>query len=261
MIIHKIFLNKLDIYKLVKENVDENFKNSHMSENFQYVHKWKKKNIVYTPEDLLLPDVIYVKGSYSNKIGKKKCIAICGTLSPSYQGFELAEKISFMISQRGIPIISGGVPGIDTAAHLGSLGYSNGFTISVLPNPVECGLNNDSSYSTFLNSSIIERGCLVSEYCDSGSVSNKLYNERLLDRDRIISGLSDSIIIIECSADSATVDTAKRAYLQGKKVYSVVWDKKVKYRHKAKTSGNNQLLDIGIASPLYSNNLNFLENI
>jgi predicted Rossmann fold nucleotide-binding protein DprA/Smf involved in DNA uptake len=261
----KIFLHDLPVYKTLEKNVykriaKEQAKGDSSKKNI-YIHKWSKKPKKYCIDDLLLPEWIFAKGSLSSQIGKQTCVGVCGTLSPTYFGFVLAEGIANKVSKLGATVISGGVPGIDTAAHIGALGPNDGSSIAVLPNPVKYGTVGNQDMPSFLSKSIIAKGCLISEYNTHVIEGSDFFKERLLKRDRIISGLSDLLIVVESSKDSATVDTAKRAWFQGKTILAIEWENIDSLRHRPKCEGNKQLIDLGIAKPLYNNQLEMLDNI
>ena len=100
------------------------------------------------------------------------------------------------------------------AAHLGALDQA-GQTVGVLAKPVEDGIHPYKPRRSFLENGILANGgALVSECRDTVSDTR----ERLLQRDRIITALSDIFVAVECSETSATVDSTRRAKLQGKMV-------------------------------------------
>ena len=261
----RVFLADLkkhrSLEKIIRNNLRRECARKPKSKNLSFTHKWNRQVTEYNLEDLVLPESVYVIGEYIPRLGKDICVAISGTLSPSYHGFRLAERIACRVASLGFTVVSGGAPGIDTAAHMGALGPEKGSTIAVIPNPVKFGLEKNNYSSRFLTRSILERGCLISENTRYATVAGKTFNERLLERDRIIAGLSDVLIVVESSQNSATVDTAKRAWIQGKIVLAIKWDDRVGLRHEPKMSGNEQLLACNIATPIGRNDLASLDSI
>lgn len=141
-------------------------------------------------------------------------VAIVGTRKPTAYGKEVTHQLTYELAMRGVVIISGLALGTDGLAHRAALD-AGGITIAVLGNGVpdiypatHRGLAHD----------IIEHGgAIMSEY--EPGVSPRQY--RFLERNRIVSGLADAIIITEASRRSGTLSTATRALEQGKTVFVV----------------------------------------
>lgn len=141
-------------------------------------------------------------------------IAIIGTRKPTSYGKEVTYRFAYELAKRGIVIVSGLALGVDAIAHKAALD-SNGTTIAVLGN----GLPSiQPSSNRQLGESIIEKGgAILSEY-DSGTPARSYH---FLERNRIVSGLSDGVLITEAAARSGTLNTAARALEQGKNVYVI----------------------------------------
>ena len=157
------------------------------------------------------PAVIYVCGDLHPQ--DNNSIAIVGTRSATEYGIEMATLLSSELASYGITIISGLAIGIDTAAHRAAL-KNDGRTIAVLAG----GL--DSVYpqrNRGLARQIIESGCLISEY--QLGVSSK--RDHFPRRNRIISGLSRGVIVVEAAKKSGAVWTVKWALEQNREVFSV----------------------------------------
>ena len=140
-------------------------------------------------------------------------VAVVGTRRSSPYGKEMSDKISRQLSLKGITIISGGARGIDTYAHKAALMVS-GRTIAVLG----CGL--DVAYppeNKQLFSEIAQKGALISEY-PFGVNPNRLNFPM---RNRIVSGLSLGVLVIEAPEKSGALITARYALEHGKEVFSV----------------------------------------
>jgi hypothetical protein len=237
-------------------------------------HKFEKKGVPYDYRHVEPPGMLYASCRAQNKehalraLNADLCVSFGGTVSPTASGARLTQLLAKIVAELKGTVISGGVVGVDTYAHMGALD-GQGKTIAVLANPVDAGLHWHEPLSnypvrSFLQSCIIDAGALISEYGDVDSTETSL--ERLLQRDRIITGCSDLFVAIECSEESATVDTAKRAFIQGQmlgrdypRVIAIKWSNvKEKWRdHVPKQSGNEELLrerrlDGSLAKPIPS---------
>ena len=133
---------------------------------------------------------------------------------PTAYGKNIANNMAYNLSVNNINIISGLARGIDTCSHIGCL-KANGTTIAV----VGCGLDRvypEENKSLFENI-IKSGGAIVSEYV----IGTKPLAKNFPRRNRIISGLSNGVIVIEAKEKSGTLITADFALEQGKDVYAV----------------------------------------
>jgi hypothetical protein len=210
---------------------------------FEGRHKFNGSSFRYTREHLILPETLYFIGGSPEVLNLPLVVSFCGSETPTILGFQLTELLAQFVSGVGL-VISGGVHGIDMAAHLGALDGGRP-TVAVVANSVGAGIHPYVPRRSFLQNGIISSGGgILSEYCDD--LDDR--RERLLARDRIISGLSDVLVVIEASENSASVDTAKRAFLQGKVVVAIDWSRFPSVETKRpKMSGLKQLFDLGIA--------------
>lgn len=157
------------------------------------------------------PPVLYVRGK--DLAPKDKAIAIVGTRRASHYGKETARKLAFELSSLGFNIVSGMALGIDTLAHRGAL-EAKGKTVAVFG----CGLDVIyPSSNRSLAKEIESTGSLVSEF-PLGTGTEKGNFPR---RNRIISGLSLGVIVVEGHYDSGAMITAKQALDQGREVFAV----------------------------------------
>lgn len=154
---------------------------------------------------------LYIRG---NKPKQSVAIAIVGTRKASAYGKKAAYEFSYSLSKIGFSIVSGLAMGIDTSAHQGALD-AGGQTIAVLAN----GLDKIYPASNeHLAEKIMESGgCLISEY----PPKTPSYPNQFLMRNRIISGLSAAVIIIEAPFKSGAMATAKFAADQKKPIFVV----------------------------------------
>lgn len=157
------------------------------------------------------PFGIYVRGILNID---KPLFAIVGTRKPTIEGRELARKFSSELAKAGLQIASGLALGIDASAHRGCLD-AGGQTIAVLANGVE------KIYPRFnekLGKEIIEKGgAIISEY----PVNSPTLPYRFLERNRIISGLSRGILVIEAPKNSGSLVTAHFGLEQNRDVFVV----------------------------------------
>lgn len=156
------------------------------------------------------PKQLYVIGN--EKLLNKKSIAIVGSRNCTAYGAKYGAKFAEEISKKNICIVSGMALGIDTASHIGAL-KEKGNTIAVLG----CGFNYIyPEENVYLFNKIIENnGCVISEY----PPNTKANLSKFPYRNRIISALSEGVLVVEAKHRSGSTVTAKYAKEQGKKVF------------------------------------------
>ena len=208
----------------IKEIYAEELINSLYRTNLdKYLEYMSKNNIEiidiynkYYPDKLKLiydpPVVLYVKGNKT--ILNNKSIAIVGCRLPTNYGKNIANNMSYNLSISNINIISGLARGIDTCSHIGCL-KAKGTTIAV----VGCGLDRvyPGENKELFDDIIKSGGAIISEYI----IGTKPLAKNFPKRNRIISGLSNGVLIIEAKEKSGTLITADFALEQGKEVYVV----------------------------------------
>lgn len=140
-------------------------------------------------------------------------VAIVGTRKASEAGIKTAELFAKELSSLGIVIVSGLAMGIDTAAHRGALA-GGGRTVAVLGN----GLYKIyPAQNENLAKKVVVSGSIISEYkSDMPS-----YKHNFIQRNRLISGFSLAVIIIEAPLKSGALSTASFAAIQGREVFVV----------------------------------------
>jgi DNA processing protein len=157
------------------------------------------------------PEELYVKGDSSSL--SEKCLAIVGTRTATEYGKAIARKYAKELSQYGFTIVSGLAEGIDTESHKGAL-EAGGKTIAVFG----CGIDQIFPASNIKLAGDIEKsGALISEY-KPGTPAAKWTFPR---RNRIISGMSLGVIMVEGHYDSGAMITAKLALDEGREVFAV----------------------------------------
>ena len=157
------------------------------------------------------PMLLYVKGQ--DVPLSQTFIGVVGSRQPSHYGLNAAEKIGVGLAKRGVGVVSGLARGIDSAAHRGCL-KGNGFTIAVL------GTGIDRVYPSSnrgLFEQVTQSGVVVSEFPTSSPPEPRNFPIR----NRIISGLSRGIAVVEATKNSGSLITASLALDQGREVFAV----------------------------------------
>lgn len=216
-------LEKLDLKESEINNILENEEKRNLE---KYVNYMVKHNILLVscfsekyPDSLKFidnrPVFLYIRGNIENLY--EDCIAIVGSRNASIYGRNVARKIARELADRNINIVSGLAAGIDKFAHLGALESKTGKTIAVLGTGI-----SDNEIYPFENKKVFEnilenKGTIISEL-KLGTKPLK-YNFPL--RNRIISGLSTKLIVVEAAKNSGSLITADFALEQGKDIYAV----------------------------------------
>lgn len=156
------------------------------------------------------PQILYVKGNAAAL--KREAIAIVGTRKASHYGKLVAEGLARDLAGRGLLVVSGLARGIDSAAHKGAL--SSGSTVAVL------GCGPDVVYPSEnrkLLEEVANQGAVISEY-PPGTPPNAW---NFPARNRIISGLSLGVVVVEAEEKSGSLITVDCALDQGREVFAV----------------------------------------
>jgi DNA processing protein len=162
---------------------------------------------IYNP-----PPVLYYKGQLPS-IDEEAALGVIGTRSPTAYGQNAALKLCYKLASSGMLIVSGMAKGIDTAAHLGALRAGKP-TVAVLG----CGVDvvypaeNRNVYED-----IAAAGLLLSEY----PPGTRAEGQHFPARNRIISGLSLGVLVVEAPPGSGAMITANHALEQGRDVFAV----------------------------------------
>ncbi|MGN0485115.1 MAG: DNA-processing protein DprA [Lachnospiraceae bacterium] len=157
------------------------------------------------------PYQLYIRGN----LPREDCLtaAIVGARMCTEYGRSMAKEISHALAKEGVSIISGLAFGIDTCGHVGAL-EAQGETYGVLG----CGV--DICYparNKEIYQKIWKTGGIISEYSPATEPTSRLFPER----NRIISGLSDIVIVVEAREKSGSLITSDFALEQGKEIYAV----------------------------------------
>lgn len=157
------------------------------------------------------PLALYVRGTLES--GDKQAVAVVGTRRPTHYGRATAENLAYHLGKVGFTVVSGLAVGIDTAVHRGAL-KARARTLAVLGSALDCvypASNRD----------------LAREVADSGAVLSEFPLGRQPDkttfpmRNRIVSGLSMGVVVVEAGPVSGALITANQALDQGRTVFAV----------------------------------------
>ena len=176
------------------------------------------------------PLLLYLHGR--RELLSAPMIAVVGSRNASTQGKANAEGFAQALSQAGLCVVSGLALGIDTAAHEGAL-RGEGATIAVV------GTGLDRVYparNRALAHRIAEQGCIVSEY----ALGTPPLAGNFPRRNRIISGLSAGVLVVEAAAQSGSLITAQLAAEHGREVFALPGS-----IHSALAKGCHQLIREG----------------
>ena len=207
---------------LTKENLDKMKERADINRINNYYNNMLDSDIVLLtkfdkdyPEKLRdLPDApffLFCRGDLS--LLNEKALAIVGTRKPTNYGRVVTNRIVGDVAREGVVIVSGLAYGVDSIAHRKCLEVG-GKTIAVLG----AGLNEIyPAEHISLAEEIAKKGLLVSEY----SPNKKATKYSFPQRNRIIAGLSDGVLITEASIKSGTIHTKDYALDYGKNIYSV----------------------------------------
>jgi DNA processing protein len=166
------------------------------------------------------PTLLYVKGN--DALLNKPAIAIVGSRNASAQGMLNADRFAQNLSDAGLTVVSGLALGIDTGAHTGAIQSAKaankatnaGSSIAVI------GTGLDIVYpaaNRALAHQLADVGCIISEY----PLGTPAIAHNFPRRNRIISGLSLGVLVVEAAAQSGSLITARSALEQGREVFAI----------------------------------------
>jgi DNA processing protein len=157
------------------------------------------------------PLILFAIGNI--QLAGRHSIAVVGTRRPTPYGLAAAERLSADLSRAGLTIVSGMANGIDTAAHQAAL-KEDGDTIAVLG----CGVDiRYPANNRRLYEDIARKGLILSEF----PMGAPAFPQNFPIRNRIVSGLSIGVLIVEGAQHSGSAITAKLALDQGREVFAV----------------------------------------
>ncbi|KZL94471.1 DNA-processing protein DprA [Clostridium magnum] len=195
--------DKIEFESLLKKTLNQGIETVNFNED---KYPRELKNYDYSPS------ILFYKGDIS-KLNEKYNVAIIGSRDCSVYGKNSANLISKELSVNNINIISGMARGIDTCAHKACL-ETGGYTCAILGSGIDViyPRENKKIYDMILNI-----GCIISEFLPG----TKPFNYNFPVRNRVISGLSNTIIVVEAGESSGSLITANLAVEQGKEVVAL----------------------------------------
>jgi DNA processing protein len=174
------------------------------------------------------PPLLYVRGT--TDLFARPTVAIVGSRQASAAGIRMARDLAGDLGRAGVVIVSGLARGIDAAAHQASLASG---TVAVLAGGLDIVYPPENAA---LHAVIAERGCLVTEMAPG-------FQPRAQDfprRNRLISGISQGVVVVEAARRSGTLITARFAAEQGREVFAIPG-----HPLDPRAEGTNQLLKDG----------------
>ncbi len=211
---------------LLTQKKIEYLKNSSVEKTTEIINECRNKGYkIITPDDNLFPNrlknlsdmplVLYGMGDCS-VLNDTVSLGMVGTRNASNYGIETAQKLAFLLALSGVTIVSGGALGIDSEAHAGAM-LAKGRTLAFLG----CGLSvNYLAENASLRRAITRYGAVVSEYSPFTPASKTTFPTR----NRLISGVSLGVVVVEAGVKSGSLITANYALEQGKDVFAVPGD-------------------------------------
>ncbi len=186
---------------------------SHFFEKINQITPLEAKYTEVLGTIAVMPKMLYYYGKIPQK--RTKTVAIVGSRHNTRYGEEVAYQLGYTLAKHGVIVISGLAYGIDSIGHQAALD-AGGTTIAVLGTPInEIYPRNHRKLAT----EIVETGgAIISEYAPGTKVYPKT---SFLERNRIISGLSDIVVVVEAAERSGSLNTATHALEQGKEVFAV----------------------------------------
>lgn len=217
--IEEMALKHLDIQENEREIILKSIREWNLDDEYQ---KLKRQEVQFIPIsdnrypkrllDIAAPPyALYIKGKLPDET--KKTVAIVGARECSPYGESMAGKFAKTLAEAGIQIVSGMARGVDSAGQKGALAAGGG-SFGILGCGVDICYPRDE---IGLYMELQERGGVISEF----PLGTKPLPQHFPARNRIISGLSDAVLVIEAKEKSGSLITADMALEQGKDVYAL----------------------------------------
>jgi len=159
-----------------------------------------------------MPKSLYLLGSLP--VAHRPAVSVIGTRKPTTYGQEVGYRLSYELARQGVIIVSGLALGIDSIAHKAALD-AGGTAIAIMP----CGLDNiyPRSHQALAERIVKSGGALLSEYPPGAEI----YKNNFIERNRIVAGIADGVLVVEAAIKSGTVHTASFALDYGRPVMAV----------------------------------------
>jgi len=194
------------------------------------LYRWQNEYPAYLSQIYDPPPMLFVRGNVEAL--NTPCFAIVGTREPSINGVNTTRDLAAGIAGAGFTVVSGLARGIDSTAHEAALA-NGGISVAVLGSGADIVYPSENRK---LASKLCERGCLVSEYLMGTPPEGHNFPRR----NRLISGLSRGVLIVEAGPKSGALLTASFAVEQNREVFAVPGDPR-----KMLSEGVNSLIQQG----------------
>jgi len=222
--IEDIWNLKQEIKQYFTKEEIEKIKDIKFKQNLQLYEKYLEKHNIELitikdreyPEKLKniknLPICLYCIGN--KEILNQKSISIVGSRNCSDYGKTMSQAFAYLLAKNNVAVISGLAKGIDSSAHIGTL-QAKGKTIAVIGTGIDLVYPKENK--ELMEKIIQNDGLIISEY----PIGTKPNKENFPRRNRIISGLSDGVLVIEAGEKSGALITVNYALEQGKEIYVI----------------------------------------
>jgi DNA processing protein len=186
------------------------------------------------------PVLLFVKGNPGCLASGLAC-AVIGTKEPSPYGLKCARRLGVMLARKGFTVVSGLARGCDTAAHQGCI-QARGHTVAVLAHGLDQVYPPENR--DLAEQILSMEGCLASEY----PPGEKPFKYSFIERDRIQSGLSSGLLVVETDVEGGTMHTVRFGLEQGRPIACLKHPEQL--ASLAQARGNKKLIAEGKAAPL-----------
>lgn len=211
--INKNIVKVINNFKIAwdKEKIS-NMKNKMLKDNIKIINYMEKEYPAKLRNYEDAPAILFYKGNIE-KFSVIKSAAIVGSRKCSIYGMKVTKIISEVLAENNVMVVSGMAKGIDYYAHLYCI-ENNGFTTAILGSGIDVVYpkQNKKIYDI-----ISKDGCVISEFLPGTPPLSYNFPRR----NRIISGLSDIVIVVEAGEKSGSLITTEIALEQGKDVVAV----------------------------------------
>lgn len=160
------------------------------------------------------PALLYAKGRV--ELLSRPALAVVGSRNATAQGMQNAERFAQTLSASGLTVVSGLALGIDAAAHMGACSDDPGFGSTIAVTGTGLDLVYPAKHRSLAHR-IAEQGCLLSEY----PLGTPAIASNFPRRNRLISGMSMGVLVVEAALQSGSLITARSALEQGREVFAI----------------------------------------
>jgi DNA processing protein len=186
------------------------------------------------------PILLFVKGG-ATPLYNKPAVAVIGTREPTGYGERCAQKLGKRFAERGFVVVSGLAKGCDALAHIGCL-EGGGVGVAVMAHGLDTVYPAENR--PLAEKLLAAGGCLISEY----PPGTRAHRSHFVERDRLQSGLSRGVVVVETDVKGGTMHTV--GFAQAQHRYLACVSHPQNYLHEPKVQGNQHLLKTGAALPL-----------